>query len=127
MIPAVDRWVQRVVMPAAQYHFGAQVVELKVAASYSCRPMNNVDGAKLSEHGHANAVDIAAFVLADGRMVSIKTGWAGSPAERRFLHAVHNGACQVFSTVLGPDYDFNHHDHFHLDLARHGGSGVICR
>ena len=69
MVPAVDHWVERVVMPAARYHFAPRVVELKVAASYSCRPMNHVDGARLSEHGHANAVDISAFVLADGRVV----------------------------------------------------------
>src|ERR1700674_3927163 len=43
MVPAVDRWVERVVAPAARYYFGAPVVELKVAASYSCRPMNHVD------------------------------------------------------------------------------------
>ena len=40
MVPAVDHWVERVVIPAARYHLGAAVVELKVAASYSCRPMN---------------------------------------------------------------------------------------
>ena len=69
MVPAVDHWVERVVSPAARHYFGAPVVELKVAASYSCRPMNHVSGARLSEHGHANAVDISAFVLADGRVV----------------------------------------------------------
>jgi hypothetical protein len=129
MVPAVDRWVERVVMPAAQRHLGTQVVELKVAASYSCRPMNHVDGARLSEHGHANAVDIAAFVMADGRVVDVKTGWWGALAERNFLRAVHGGACDVFSTVLGPAYDINHRDHFHLDLARHGrsGTGNICK
>jgi hypothetical protein len=129
MVPAVDRWVEQVVIPAARYHFGAAVLELKVAASYSCRPMNNVDGASLSEHGHANAVDIAAFILADGRTVSVKDGWWGGLAERNFLRDVHRGACSVFTTVLGPAYDLNHRDHFHLDLARHGrdGEGRICK
>jgi hypothetical protein len=128
MVPAVDDWTQRVVIPAVRYYYGAQLVELKVAASYGCRPMNHVDGARLSEHGHANAVDISAFVLADGRVVSVKTGWWGAFAERNFLRAVHKGACNVFTTVLGPGYDANHHDHFHLDLARHGGSDHrICK
>jgi hypothetical protein len=128
MVPAVDHWVQRVVIPAAQYHFGSQLVELKIAASFSCRPLNHVDGARLSEHGHANAVDISAFVLADGRVVSVRTGWRGAFAERNFLRAVHSGACNVFTTVLGPSYDANHHDHFHLDLARHGKSDHrICK
>ena len=50
-------------------------------------------------------------------------------AERTFLRAVHQGACGVFTTVLGPNYDANHRDHFHLDLARHGhtGEGRICK
>jgi hypothetical protein len=117
------------VVPAARHHFGAAVVELKVAASYSCRPMNHVDGARLSEHGHANALDVAGFVLADGRTIAVKSGWQGPVAERSFLQDVHRGACGVFTTVLGPDYDANHHDHFHLDLARHGrdGDGRICK
>lgn len=129
MVPQVDRWVQQVVIPAARYYLGAPVVELKIAASYSCRPMNNVDGAKLSEHGHANALDVAGFVLADGRTVAVKTGWWGAMAERNFLRAAHSGACRNFTTVLGPMYDANHRDHFHLDLARHGRDGTkqICK
>jgi hypothetical protein len=129
MVPAVDQWVERVVMPAARRYLGAPVVELKVAASYSCRPMNHVDGARLSEHGHANAIDISTFVLADGRAVAVKTGWWGALAERNFLRAVHGGACGIFTTVLGPAYDAHHRDHFHLDLARHGrnGSVGICK
>src|SRR5207344_2608974 len=81
MVPAVDDWTQRVVIPAVRYYFGVQLVELKVAASYGCRPMNHVDGARLSEHGHANAVDISAFVLADGRTIAVKSGWNGDPAD----------------------------------------------
>src|SRR5256885_128524 len=81
------------------------------------RAMNHVPGARLSEHGHANAVDISAFVLADGRVVQVKSGWWGAMAERTFLRAVHGGACSIFTTVLGPSYDANHRDHFHLDLA----------
>ena len=71
----------------------------------------------------------AAFVLADGREVAVKSGWWGALAERNFLRDVHRGACGVFTTVLGPAYDINHRDHFHLDLARHGrdGEGRICK
>ena len=129
MIPQVDRWVSETVAPAARHFFGVELVELKVAASYSCRPMNNVSGAKLSEHGYANALDIATFVLADGRSVSVKSGWWGSESERAFLRHVHDGSCRDFTTVLGPEADAYHRDHFHLDLARHGHDGLmrICR
>ncbi|MGE0766259.1 MAG: extensin family protein [Hyphomicrobiaceae bacterium] len=129
MIPAVDKWMAEVVLPIARRHFGSSVVEIKVAASYSCRPMNNVWGAKLSEHGHANALDVSAFKLADGRWIAVKSGWNGDPDERSFLRDVHDGACKIFTTVLGPLADRHHHDHFHLDLARHGRDGrmMICR
>jgi hypothetical protein len=129
MIPAVEHWVQRVVEPAARLHLGMPVVELKVAASYSCRAMNHQWGARLSEHGYANALDISGFTLADGRTVDVKSGWWGDVRSRAFLRAVHRGGCDVFTTVLGPDYDSYHRDHFHLDLARRGpdGSGRVCK
>ncbi len=127
IIPAVDHWMERIVMPAARHYFRANVVSLKVAGSYSCRPMNHVNGGRLSEHGHANAIDISAFVLDNGTVVTVKGGWWGAPAERDFLRAVHDGSCTVFTTVLGPAYDAMHRDHFHLDLARHNAEGRICK
>lgn len=128
MVPAVDRWVQQVVEPAALHYLRMPLVELKVAASYSCRPMNGIAGGKLSEHGHANALDVSGFILADGRTVTVKEGWNGSADERAFLRAVHQGACGVFTTVLGPMANSFHRDHFHVDLARHGraGNGRVC-
>jgi hypothetical protein len=125
MIPAVERWTETVVGPAARRHFGMPVVELKVAASYACRPINHVNGARLSEHGYANALDVSAFQLANGRWVSVKAGWYGDPRERAFLRHVQQGACDIFTTVLGPNYDANHRDHFHMDLAWHGRNGEI--
>lgn len=129
MIPQVERWVRETVEPAARYYFASSLNEISVAASYSCRPMNNVSGAKLSEHGYANAVDVAAFTLVNGRRITVKAGWQGDERERAFLRDVHGGGCRLFTTVLGPNYDGNHHDHFHLDLARHGrdGLGRICK
>jgi hypothetical protein len=127
MVHAIDYWAERVVAPAARRHLRAEVVGIRVAGSYSCRPMNSVNGAFLSEHGHANAVDVSGFVLADGRVVTVITGWTGAWPERSFLRAVHSGSCRVFTTVLGPAYDRLHHDHLHLDLARHSGDGRICK
>lgn len=129
MIPAVEKWVAEVVQPTARRHFGLPVVEVKVAASYACRPMNHVSGAKLSEHGHANALDVSGVQLADGRWVMVKSGWWGDLRERAFLRHLHGGGCQIFTTVLGPNYDAAHRDHFHLDLAWHGRDGTmkICK
>ncbi len=129
MVPAVERWMQGHVEPAARAHLGSPIVEIKVAASYSCRAINHVSGGKLSEHGHANALDVSEFLLADGRKVSVKSGWYGDVRERGFLRAVHRGACGEFTTVLGPEADAMHRDHFHMDLARHGrdGQARICK
>ncbi len=129
MIPQVERWVAEVVEPAARYYYRQPLAELTVAASYSCRAMNHVSGARLSEHGYANALDISRFKLASGEIITVKGGWYGTDRERAFLRAVHNGACSNFTTVLGPEYDSNHKDHFHMDLARHGRDGLtrICK
>jgi hypothetical protein len=127
MVHALEYWTEHVVLPAARRHLRADVVGIRVAGSYSCRPMNGVSGALLSEHGHANAVDISGFVLADGRVVSVRTGWDGAWAERSFLRTVHDGSCRVFTTVLSPGYDSLHEDHFHLDLARHSDDGRVCK
>lgn len=129
MVPALDNWVQTVVEPAARFHFGVPLHTLKVAGSYGCRPINHVSGAKLSEHGHANAVDISEFEFANGRKVTVKDGWRGDAREQAFLRAVHRGACDTFTTVLGPFADANHQDHFHMDLARRGRTGTnrVCK
>jgi hypothetical protein len=129
MVPQVDRWVKDVVEPAARRHLGVPLIEITVAASYSCRPINHIAGARLSEHGHANALDVSAFLLADGSKITVKGGWYGAEHERAFLRAVHSGACHHFTTVLGPESDGYHRDHFHVDLARHGrdGLGKVCR
>jgi len=129
MIPQVDRWVATAIEPAARRTYGVSVAEITVAASYACRPMNNVAGGNLSEHGHANALDVSAFTLTDGTRIAVKSGWNGGWRERAFLRAVHDGACAEFTTVLGPNYDSNHRDHFHVDLARRGpdGLGTVCK
>lgn len=129
MVPAVEAWIDTVVEPAARAHFGQPLAEIKVAASYACRPINHQSGGRLSEHGHANALDVSSFLLADGRSITVKSGWNGPGPERAFLRDVHAGACLTFTTVLGPEADRFHHDHFHVDLARHGrdGQGRICK
>lgn len=129
MIPQIERWMREQVTPAALYHFGAEVEEIKVAGSYNCRPINHKSGGRLSEHGYANALDVSGFVLTNGKTITLKRGWKGNRAERAFLRAAHQGACQHFTTVLGPEYNRLHHDHFHVDLARRGrdGLGRVCK
>jgi hypothetical protein len=47
-------------------------------------------------------------------------------AKAAFLHAAHNAACSVFTTVIGPDHDHEHVNHFHLDMAERK-SPNICK
>jgi hypothetical protein len=42
-----------------------------------------------------------------------------------FLHAVHKAACTTFATVLGPEANRAHKNHFHLDMAERK-SPSIC-
>ena len=65
----------------------------------------------------ANAVDVSAFVLKNGRRVTVLDGWNGKDDERAFLRRLHQSACKRFGTVLGPEYNAAHANHFHLDMA----------
>lgn len=42
--------------------------------------------------------------------------------EAIFVHALHDASCTMFGTVLGPEANDAHKDHFHLDLAVRKGS-----
>ena len=127
MADPVYGWLEDVVQPTAQRSFGESIVSIDVAASYACRPRNNQRGAKMSEHGFGNAIDIAAFTLESGRKVTVEQGWWGSSDERRFLHTVHDRACGDFHTVLGPDSGRAHRDHLHLDLQNRENRSSYCR
>jgi len=89
--------------------------------------MNGQPGARISEHAFGNALDIAAFTLADGRRIVVKDGWRGAPEEQGFLRDVQASACQHFSTVLAPGSNAYHYDHIHVDLMRRSSGRVICQ
>lgn len=235
MAAALDRWITEVVQPAALETFGAPVVRLVSMSSYSCRNRYGRAETPLSEHALINAVDLAGFVLRDGRTVKVLSGWGrvardkpvpsedqapkirvaeasrsgtardlpsklgagtlakdavrpaktdakasaksvkpaaeeiaektaavpaakgqgttakdakaaipdGKPApppqapakpqpsddEKRsmFLHKVHADACMIFGTVLGPEANDAHRNHFHLDMKARRGKRGYCQ
>jgi hypothetical protein len=127
LVSALDRFVSNSVQPAAARWFGQPVVGIKQISAYSCRGMNGDSSAHISEHAFGNALDIAAFTLADGRTITVKDGWHGTPQEQGFLHDVQGAACTVFTTVLAPGSDSNHSDHMHVDLMRRSSGHVICQ
>lgn len=132
-------WERHVVQQAARTHLGARVRRIEHFGSYACRNLYGERGRRRSRHATADALDVAGFVLEDGRRVRVVEHWqprppasaateaAGDEArpapEARFLHAVHAGACRYFDVVLGPDYNRAHADHFHFDR----GAGRLCR
>lgn len=125
---ALALWEWHVVQPAALRHFGVEVAEVEHFGSYSCRRVYGRSEGAWSEHATANAVDIAAFRLADGRRIGVLGGWKRGGAEARFLRDVRDGACRLFATTLSPDYNAAHRDHLHLDQAKRGALGWrACR
>lgn len=120
---ALALWDWHVVQPAALEHFGQRVRSIDHFGSYSCRRIYGRAEGAWSEHSTANAVDIAGFRLEDGTRISVLNDWDGSEAEQAFLRDVRNGACDLFATVLSPDYNEAHRDHLHFDQAARGEMG----
>jgi hypothetical protein len=126
IVSELERWIAGSVQPAAMRWFGSPVVEIKQISAYSCRGMNGNPRASVSEHAFGNALDIAAFTLADGRKITVKNGWRGLPEEQGFLHDVQATACDQFSTVLAPGSNAYHYDHIHVDLMRRRDGHRAC-
>ncbi len=78
----------------------------------------------LSEHGLANAIDIAGFRNADGSIYTVIDDWelnTSFPVTvpgsflKWFVETVFEN--WIYNIILTPDYNAAHHDHFHCDLT----------
>lgn len=109
---------------AARQVLGSRLLRIETMGSYSCR---NVAGTgRRSAHATADAIDVSGFVLEDGRRITITRGWTdGTAKEREFLRVVFQSACKRFGTVLGPEYNYAHRDHIHMEVGN--GSRPFCR
>lgn len=121
---ALKTWVEKGVKPAL-VNRGGGVASIKVAAHYACRTRNNKKGAKISEHGKGRAIDVSGFTLKNGQTITLLKGWR-SAKDGPALKRMHKAACGSFGTVLGPNADRYHQDHFHFDTARYR-SGSYCK
>jgi hypothetical protein len=110
-------WERQVVQPAAAALFGTPVTAVEHYGSYACRTRYGREGAPASEHATANALDVAAFRLADGTRISVLDDWPDTTAKGQFLRRVRDGGCRIFSSALSPDYNAAHRDHLHLDMG----------
>lgn len=200
LMAALYRWTADTLQPEAKKRYKSTVSRIVGASAYSCRNIYFLPTGNLSQHAFANAIDIGAFELADGRMVTILKGWgptardatiqakrpskpiqsksvkagdekapestyaavssnthiakaslpikpsattvAGPSVVSRiepdrdaatvkptaatiFLRNLHKGACREFATVLGPEANDAHRNHFHFDLNP-GRDGAHC-
>lgn len=141
-------WERHVLQQAAQTELGTRVQKIEHLGSYACRNLYGKKTGTRSQHATADALDVTAFIMRDGRRVSVVNDWQPharqtgprtesgdsdrqtQPAsndrlspEARFLHTIHDGACSYFDAVLGPDYNSAHADHFHFDR----GHARICQ
>ena len=120
-------WVANSLKPAAERQLGQKLTGLRNATSYACRGRNGAMSGKLSQHALANALDISAFLMADGTAITVKDDWGlGLNGKGAFLRTVHKALCPVFATVLGPGSDGFHEDHFHVDMMVRRGGYRIC-
>jgi hypothetical protein len=122
MANAIAGWIRGDMAPLAE-RLGSTISELDNFDSFECRGRNRIAGAKLSEHGRANALDVRGFKLADGSLISLTDRTVPRQLRETVLHSV----CARFSTVLGPSSDWYHEDHIHLDLMERRGNYRICQ
>jgi hypothetical protein len=122
MAAAIADWIRSDVAPFAQ-SLGTSISDLDNFDSFECRGRNRVSGAKLSEHGRANAIDVRALKFANGQSLSLTDRTVAREQREAVLHSV----CARFTTVLGPGSDWYHEDHVHLDLAERRSGYRICQ
>jgi hypothetical protein len=108
------QWARNAVAPAAYQILGSELAKVESMGTYNCR--NVAGSARRSGHSIANAIDIGGFQLKDGRRITLLKDWdSPEPQVRRFMQVIHRSACKRFGTVLGPNYNSAHRNHFHLE------------
>jgi hypothetical protein len=119
---AIVQWVREDLAPAVR-PLGAPLRSLDNYAAYDCRGRNRIVGAKLSEHGKANAIDVRSVKLANGTLVGLTDPNVGKDLRL----GLRKSTCARFTTVLGPGSDGYHEDHVHVDLAERTGGHRMCQ
>ena len=117
----IAAWIRQDIAPAAR-SLGSTLKSIDNYASYDCRGRNRIFGAKLSEHGKANALDVRSLALANGKVVRL----TDLGLDRELRERLRARTCSRFMTVLGPGSDGYHEDHIHVDLAERRGGHRMC-
>ena len=121
---------ESVLQEEARAVFRSKVTAIEQLGTYNCRRMAAYPDL-ISEHSFANAIDIAVFILANGKRVVVEHDWvaadrtttrAGSLFLRRLTRRLFDE--HVFNVVLTPSYDAHHKNHLHLDGAAYVVDGT---
>ena len=122
MASEIADWIRIDMAPLAM-SLGSVVSDLNNLDSFECRGRNGIAGAKMSEHGRANALDVHDLKLANGQSISFTDRTVPREVRESVLHSM----CARFTTVLGPGSDGYHEDHIHLDLMERHNNYKICQ
>lgn len=126
--PLLVRWLmfeQQKLQPLALQHLGSRLKSVDHYGTFACRNVYNREQGRRSQHATASAFDVATFRFENGAVANVLSDWDNNevPDSSEFLRDVHDNACDYFGTVLGPDYNAPHANHFHLDTS----SFNLCR
>jgi hypothetical protein len=122
MATEIANWIRTDMAPLAA-SLGTVISDLNNLDSFECRGRNGIAGAKMSEHGRANALDVHDLKLANGQSISFTDRTVPREVRETVLHSM----CARFTTVLGPGSDGYHEDHIHLDLMERHNNYKICQ
>jgi hypothetical protein len=122
MAEAVALWLRDDVAPVIAT-LGTSLRGVETLDSFVCRGRNGASGGEISEHGRANALDVRALKLADGRTI----GLTDERVAKSLRENLRQSACRRFTTVLGNGADAYHESHVHLDLLERSNHYRICQ
>ncbi len=122
MAESVASWVRDDLGPRAR-SLGSALKSVENYDAYECRGRNRVVGARVSEHGKGNALDVRSFKLVSGQVIEP----TDVHVAKDFREGLREGACHRFTTVLGPGSDGAHETHIHLDLAERRNGNRLCQ
>lgn len=123
MARRLARWTEEVADPATRIAYAKRLSKLHQVSSYSCRRIGGKPDGDLSQHGLANAIDLAAVSIEGGKRLRLEDGWDGAIREAGYWRMLWTGGCRIFGTTLGPEANAAHKDHFHFDAKRRRRSG----
>lgn len=115
-------FVSQQARPLTKRFTGSELTRIEHLGSFACRNIYHRPDARRSEHATAEALDIAAFRLANGERVTVLKGWKSAKTQP-WLKALLAASCGYYGNGLGPEYNAAHANHFHLGMRGFG----LCR